>query len=308
MIKVSVWCHDLSDSYLRQVTQLGAECIDFGGGDAFSDLDSVLAAQKRLRRWGLEINRVTLPDLTGTFMNDQPGAEQELDVACKALEMFGRAGVLLARQRFAGDIMPSSTPTYQAVHRGGYRSRGEMAHLSQWPSPSRDEIERWWSRFCLAFERLVPVAEAHGIKLAVHPSDAPYPGTPLGALGFHRVLDAFPSSQVGLLYCVGTRAEAGGSALVLDEINHYGRKGRIFGVHLRNVRGSLATSGGFEEVLLDDGDMNMFRIVQELRKVSFDGCLNPDHVPTLEGDAGYASHGLAYSVGYIKALLAALAA
>ena len=106
---------------------------------------------------------------------------------------------------------------------------------------------------------------------------------------------------------------AGGSALVLDEINHYGRQGRIFTAHFRNVRGSLATSGGFEEVLLDDGDMNMFKILLELDKVGFDGCLNPDHIPRLEGDrhegkSAYASHGLAYSVGYIKALLAALAA
>ena len=122
------------------------------------------------------------------------------------------------------------------------------------------------------------------------------------------MLDAFPSKQVGFLYCIGTRAEAGGTALVLDEIGNYGRKGRIFTAHLRNVRGSLATSGGFEEVLLDDGDMNMFRIVLALHRTGFDGCLNPDHIPHMEGDHGFTSVGLAYSIGYIKALLAALAA
>ena len=71
--------------------------------------------------------------------------------------------------------------------------------------------------------------------------------------------------------------------LVLDEINNYGRKGKIFMIHLRNVRGSLATAGAFEEVLLDDGDMNMFKIVLELHKVGFDGCLNPDHIPSYGG-------------------------
>ena len=91
--------------------------------------------------------------------------------------------------------------------------------------------------------------------------------------------------------------------MVLDEINNYGRKGRLFAIHFRNVRGSLATADAFEETLLDDGDMNMFRILLELHKVGFDGCLNPDHIPGLEGNVG-----LAYSVGYIKALLAALAA
>jgi len=141
-----------------------------------------------------------------------------------------------------------------------------------------------------------------------HPSDTPHPDSPLGGLNFHRLIDAFPSPNVGYLYCCGTRHEAGGSALILDEIHNYGRKGRIFEVHFRNVRGSLPTVGGFEEVLLDDGDNNMFKILLELHRVGYDGTLNPDHVPTLEGDGPDNGQGLAYSVGYIKALFAALAA
>jgi mannonate dehydratase len=49
--------------------------------------------------------------------------------------------------------------------------------------------------------------------------------------------------------------------------------------------------------------MNMFKLILELDKVGFDGCLNPDHIPNIEGGGG-----LAYSVGYIKAMFAALVA
>ena len=77
---------------------------------------------------------------------------------------------------------------------------------------------------------------------------------------------------------------------------------------MRNVRGSLATAGGFEETLLDDGDLNMFKILLELKKVGFTGCINPDHIPEIPGDTPARSIGWAYSVGYIKALLAALVA
>ena len=318
MIRISVWHRDLSDSYLRLITQLGADCIDFGAGDAFPgvaeqgypDLDAVLGMRRTIRSWGLDINRVTLPNLTEQFMSGLPGGEQELENACRALAVFGEAGLRLARQRFAGDAQPGRTPHYRSVHRGNYLSRGESVVPSDGmaPPPDQEQREAWWARFQLAFERLVPIAEKHDIRLAVHPSDTPYPGTPFGGLGFHRLIDAFPSRCVGYLYCIGTRAEAGGSSLVLDEVNNYGRKERIFAVHFRNVRGSLATSGGFEEVLLDDGDMNMFRILLELHRIGYDGCLNPDHIPALEGDHGHISLGLAYSVGYIKALLAALAA
>ena len=314
MIKISVWHGDLSDPYLRMVAQLGADCIDFGSAETFPGVkeqgyptpDGVVTIRQQIRAWGMDINRVTLPTITENYLNAVPGSDREVENACTALQIFAEAGIPIARQRFGWDNMPSRTRTFRAVHRGGYLSRGEYAHWSGYEPPDEETWNHRWTRICAAYERLVPVAEACGIKLAIHPSDTPYPGTPFDSLGFHRVLDAFPSKQVGFLYCIGTRSEAGGSALVLDEINQYGRKGRIFTAHFRNVRGSLATAGGYEEVLLDDGDMNMYRILQALHKVGFDGCINPDHIPAIEGDQGLVSQGLAYSIGYIKALLAAL--
>jgi len=92
---------------------------------------------------------------------------------------------------------------------------------------------------------------------------------------------------------------------VIDEINNYGRKGKLFMLHMRNVRGSLATASGFEETLLDDGDLNMARILKELRNVGFSGYINPDHIPDLPGDTETRDVGWAYSIGYLKALFAA---
>ena len=315
-MRISVWHNDLSESYLRQVSQLGADCIDCGQGNFFPgvkeqgypDLDELLKLKRRVHSFGLEFNRVTLPDLTGAFMRDGEGGEAELDNACKALEVFAEAGMPLARQRFTGDTFPQLMTRYHSEHRGGYLSRGETLRRDPEPIPSPEELERWRARFRLAYGRLVPIAEARGIRLALHPSDTPNTETPLGGLGYHRVIDDFPSRQVGYLYCCGTRAEAGGGPLILDEIHNYGRKGRIFMVHLRNVRGSLATAGAFEETLLDDGDFNPFKVLLELRRIGFDGCINPDHIPAIEGDGPGAHHGLAYSIGYLRAMLAALAA
>ena len=318
MIRISVWHGDLSDSYLRKMVQLGADCLDFGNGgfwpgvaeQGYPDVDQVKAIRRRIRDFGLDINRVTLPDITDPFMQDGDGAQRELDNSCRALEAFAEAGVPIARQRMAGDTFPWRLTRYRAVHRGGYRSRGESLGMTKdpAPTPSQEELEHWWDRFLKVYDKLVPIAEEADIKLAMHPSDTPVVDTPFGALGFHRIIDAFPSRQVGYLYCCGTRAEAGGSSLILDEIHNYGRKGRLFTVHMRNVRGSLATAGAFEETLLDDGDINMFKVLRELDSVGFDGCINPDHIPQIEGDADGVHQGLAYSVGYLKALLAALAA
>ena len=93
---------------------------------------------------------------------------------------------------------------------------------------------------------------------------------------------------------------------MFEEIQRFGREGKIFEVHLRNVKGSLPASGRFEEVAIDDGDMNMLQILQALQENGFDGPVNPDHVPLITGDTQQHQVATAYAVGYIKAFLSVL--
>lgn len=320
MLRVSVFSHhnELTDTWIRRMVALGADAIDFGGDKEMPgvaetgvpDLDGVKALRKRLRSFGIDINRVTLPNFSEAFMRGEAGSEQELENAAQALRVYGEARIPIARQRFAGDVFPQMNRRAQTKHRGGYLARAEstgwVKEPQQWPT--KEALDAWWERFEVAFSTLVPIAEEYDIKLAVHPSDTPNVDTPFGGIGFHRVIDAFPSPNVGFVYCIGTRAEAGGSALVIDEINNYGRKGKLFMLHMRNVRGSLATAGAYEETLLDDGDLNMFKILKELQKVGFSGYINPDHIPTLPGDTPDKAVGWGYSIGYLKALFAAAVA
>ena len=220
------------------------------------DLDKVLQLRRRLQSWGLDFNRVTLPDITEDFILDRDGGEVELDNTANAMRVFAEAGVPIARQRLQGDTFNHLLRGYRSVHRGGYLGSGHTklygrpnpaseeelravrAHVWDATStepPGPEELEKWWDHFTRVYGRLVPVADEYGIKLVMHPTDVPLPDTPFGGLGFHRIIDAFPSRNVGYLYCCGTRAEAGGLPLVLDEIHNYGRKGRIFMVHFRNV-------------------------------------------------------------------------
>jgi len=310
-MKVAVWGKDLADSYLKYVCQLGADAIDGlpipnEAGKGYFDLDETLKIKKKIASWGMEINRTSLPYLSENYVKDGDGAEDELEDCCQSLRVLGEAKLPLGRVGFANDTYAWMRKNHTAVHRGGYVYRGEGVKEGTVP-PSAEDQKFYWGRVCHAYEKLVPIAQEYGVKLIMHPSDPPSPDAPFGGLGFHRLIDAFPSPSVGYLYCCGTRCQAGGQPLVLDEIHNYGRKNRIFMVHFRNVRGSIATANGFEEVLLDDGDMNMFKILLELRRVGFDGCLQPDHCPHLEGDNDDALQSLGYAVGYIKAMLAALA-
>ena len=316
MIRIAAWCRRWDDSFLRAVTQLGVDSLDHVPvphvpGEGYPDLDGLLEVRKRVRSWGMDWNRLSLPVLSEEFMRGEDGFEAELEPVVKTMQVYAEAGVPIIRAAFANDRFPWMSKHYETTHRGGYVYGGQSKGMAEDKSgpPSQETLDTWWQQFCFAYERLVPIAEDYSTKLVMHPSDCPHPDTPFGSLGFHRIIDAFPSRSVGYMYCCGTRAEAGGLPLVLDEIHNYGRKGRLCTVHFRNVRGSFPTAGGYEEVLLDDGDMNMFKIVRALKEVGFAGCLNADHIPPLEGDDNDTTfQGLAYSVGYMKALLAAAAA
>ena len=169
MFKISVWHGDLSESYLRYVTQLGVDCLDFGSGDYFPgvkeqgypDLDAVIKIRKKIRSWGLDFNRVTLPDITAKFMSGEDDGEKELENTVAALKVFAEAGAPIARQRFHGDVFPWMLHRWNSPRRGGYHYRAESRGLAESDegSPSLEQLDAWWARFCAVYERLVPIAE-----------------------------------------------------------------------------------------------------------------------------------------------------
>ena len=86
-------------------------------------------------------------------------------------------------------------------------------------------------------------------------------------------------------------------------IRHFGRQGKIFFAHLRDVRG---TPEKFVEVFHDEGQTNMLACMRAYRDIGFEGVTRPDHVPTMEGDSNdrpaYSSIGRLFAIGYLKGL------
>jgi mannonate dehydratase len=235
-MKVVANAWDLSDDYLRWACQIGLDGVDIGGlsqvpgmaEQGYPHAAELLALTQRIRSWGLSIHRVSLPS-PDRFMRGEAGGKEDLDNLCRTIACYGEAGIPIGRVGFAWESTPIHT-THQAEHRGGYKYRGFDLELWQQQlaesSHEKESIpEDYWDRVKEVYERIIPVAEEADVKIALHPSDPPLPSASFNSLGFHRVLDAHPSDHNGFLYCVGTRSEAGGTQVVLDEINKYGRMG-----------------------------------------------------------------------------------
>ena len=62
----------------------------------------------------------------------------------------------------------------------------------------------------------------------------------------------------------------------------------------------------YRETFIDDGDIDMLRVLRILQKNNFDGVLIPDHTPQMSCGAPWHA-GMAFAMGYMKAALQIIA-
>ncbi len=166
---------------------------------------------------------------------------------------------------------------------------------------SHDQL---WQRCAAFLDALLPVAEAAGVQLAAHPDDPPLPRVRRQPRlvyqpdMYQRLIDLNPSPANKLEFCVGTLAEMT-EGDIYETVDRYSRQQRLAYVHLRNVTGKVPH---YRETFIDDGDVDVIRVLQILHENDFDGVVIPDHTPLLSCDAPWHS-GMAYAMGFIKAAL-----
>jgi mannonate dehydratase len=165
-----------------------------------------------------------------------------------------------------------------------------------------------WDNWEYYMRKVVPVAEENEVRIGFHPDDPPLPilgGVPricTSFEGYKRAIEIADSPYVGLCLCVGCWL-AGGDAKgmgkgVVDVIHYFGKQNKIFKVHFRNVERPLPHS---RETFLDDGYMDMYKVMKALREENNDCMIIDDHIPP--GTVGGWKVGRAFNIGYMRALL-----
>ena len=171
-------------------------------------------------------------------------------------------------------------------------------------STSHEEL---WRRLEAFLHEVIPVAEQSGVRLAAHPDDPPMPAMRqqprlvYQPQMYQRLIDLAPSPSNALELCIGTIAEMTEGS-VYDAVDTYSKQGRIAYIHLRNVIGKVPQ---YRETFIDDGDVDMIRILSLLKYNAFDGVIIPDHTPQMTCTAPWHA-GMAHTIGYILAALALL--
>jgi mannonate dehydratase len=238
-----------------------------------------------------------------------PGRDEEIATVCELIRNLGALGVPVWCYEWMPVFNWMRTST-TVPSRGGALATGydhalmQNAPLTEYGVVTEEQL---WENLRYFLEIVVPVAEQANVKLAMHPDDPPL--SPIRGLGrimrsvenYQRLLDLVHSPVNGITLCQGN------FTLMTDDlpgvIRHFGRQGKIFFVHFRDVRG---TPEKFVETFHDDGQTDMLACMRAYREIGFEGVCRPDHVPTMEGDSNdrpsYSSIGRLFAIGYLKGL------
>lgn len=236
-----------------------------------------------------------------------PNRDEKVEEYKSYIRALGRAGIPYTTYAHMANSVWSTEPE---TTRGGARARAfdldtarKQGHKTHSRKYTEDEI---WENFAYFIKEVAPVAEEANVKIGIHPDDPP--GVELGGIprcifssfeGYKQALEIANSPNVGMCLCAGCWLE-GGEMMgkdVLDTIRYFGEQNKIFKVHFRNVNTTLPH---FVETFLDNGYMDMYKVMKALREVNFDGVVIPDHIPSMTDDYRV---GTAYTIGYMKALL-----
>jgi len=243
-----------------------------------------------------------------------PNRDAKIEEYKAHLRNLGRAGIPYTTY---GPMANGIWSTAPELTRGGAVARGfDLAQAQQghWHGRTYDmplshgrrygEAEIW-GNFEYFIKQVAPVAEEAGVRIGIHPDDPPVAelaGVPRCIFssfdGYRQALDMANSPNVGMCLCVGCWLE-GGSLMgkdVLETIRFFAGQNKLFKVHFRNVNQPLPH---FVETFLDDGYMDMYKVMKVLRQVDFNGVLIADHIPMMADDRRI---GTAFSIGYMKAL------
>lgn len=302
-------------------------------GEAWSS-DAVCALRDRIEAAGLRLSVIESVPVHEDIKLGHPTRDALTDRFCESVRALGEAGVPVLCYNFMPVFdwlrtelalrLPDGSTTlayddaafaaldFSAGTRdlpgwgASYDGPALRALLAAYESVS---AERLWDNLAWFLERVVPVAESAGVRLAIHPDDPPWPvlGLPriiTGGAALERLVELVDSPVNGVTLCTGSLA-ADPANDVPTIARRLGSMGRIHFVHGRNVR--VTGRHSFRETPhpTQFGDVDMRAVLVALRDTGFDGPLRPDHGRMIWGEQGRPGYGLydrALGIMYLQGL------
>lgn len=302
----------------------GQEGWGSSGDGKLWELKDLIKIKKEMNAHGLKWEAIENfdPSMWYDVLLDGPKKQEQIELLKHQIKIVGEAGIPIFGYNFSlAGVAGRITGKFA---RGGAESVGmdgdddtpipdgmvwNMYYNKNKPEGTIPKIEHkeLWERLQFFLKELVPIAEEAGVTLAAHPDDPPLPyvrQTPrlvYQPYMYQDLIDIYPSDSNKLEFCLGTISEMT-EGDVYKATDTYSKQNKIAYIHFRNVRGKVPK---YKEVFVDDGDIDMLKILTILKKNNYTGVIIPDHTPQMSCSAPWHA-GMAYAMGYMKAAMQSL--
>ena len=273
------------------------------------EVEDLVRLRQRVEAYGLRIESIeNVPHhFYDLAMLGLEGADRQIANYQATIRHIGEAGIAILGYHW----MPNGVwRTEPKVIRGGAVATAFDASAVTCNAPTHGRTfsaDEMWANYARFTDAVLPVAEASGVRLALHPDDPPVPS--LGGVarlmrsfdGFKKAMQIGDSPNNGLDFCMGCWSEMGED--VLGAMRHFVAENRLFYVHFRDVQGTVPV---FNECFLGEGNMDIAAAMRTLYQAGFTGFLIDDHVPRMVDDTPWGHRGRALATGQMMGLLEAI--
>ena len=308
---------------MRQLKQIGVDHVLMGGPAIPWQESAIRAVMDRFQQGGLTLCNMMISGFPNTIYG-RPGRDEEIEKVKQSIGAAGKAGLPVVEYNFYAHRAMEGY--YEVIGRAGAGYTGfdyeKMKDLPALPAEGTHNLEEMWANIAYFLKAVVPVAEQSGVRLALHPNDPPAPlsrGSEqiMGSIdGWKRLIGIVKSPANGITFDCGVTREIGQDPV--EVCRYFASRDRINHMHFRNVRMQVPRQK-YEEVFIDEGDVNMFAVMKELIRHKYSLAIYPEHPRALDYDRAVAkaSGGLrgypggggfagdVFNVAYTRAMLQA---
>ncbi len=310
-------------TYIRQIPHMAGIVSALHNkqpGEIWS-LEEILAHKDLIEASGLSFDVVESIPVHEDIKLGRPTRDSLIDHYCESVENMGKAGIPVLCYNFmavfdwfrtdlekpnpdASTALSFSQKDLEKIDLSqgtgflpgwgtAFTSEALQALLHAYASVDEEQL---WDNLGYFLERVVPVAAASGVKMAIHPDDPPWSifGLPRiitsrAALKRHIELVDHPANGVTL--CSGSLG-ADPNNDVPAIIRTIGKQGRIHFSHCRNVK--VTGDRDFHESPhpASLGSVDMIDVMRAYADVGYEGPLRPDHGRMIWGEEGRPGYGL----------------
>lgn len=309
---------------MRRLKQIGIDYISTVWGPGPWEESELRGYMDKFRQHGLTlINLMYI--VKPSIVLGREGRDEEIASIQQSIKAAGACKLPTVEYNFYVDRLVEGY--FEKEGRGGAGltafDYSKVKELPPKPEIGIHKAEALWENLRYFLKAVIPVAENAGVCLALHPND-PVSQQSHGSdqivanlAGLKRLISMVDSPSNGITFDCGVMQQMGEDPV--EVCRYFASRNRINHVHYRNVISEIKYDK-YTEVFLDEGQVNMFAVMQELFRHGYKRGLYAEHPFILDydkehpggegrngatpGGGGYAAE--CFNVGFTRAMMLAV--